>query len=183
MSASLARGVIAASTVMVFRVLLLTAALSAAIAIELAPFLIPSALIISGFTAIGLRNTEVSKEVMADTTQNPLRLWSAMKMAALFQTGIIAINLVSIRLGETGTYVTGALLGITDIDALTVSMTQSTAGITPRVAARVIAVGVVSATLFKAAMAFSLGAPKFRRHSLAGLLLLALACAIAIWFV
>ncbi len=180
MAASLASGVVAASTVMFIRVNMVAAALAPAVAIELLPLLVAPVLVGVILLLLGWRTMSDNSNTAGDSTENPLRLWSAIKMAMLFQAGMIAIALATRWMGEPGLYITGALLGITDIDALTVSMTSGDARVAPDVAARVIAVGVVAVTLFKLGLSVVLGSPKYARLTATGLLLMSLACGIAI---
>jgi uncharacterized membrane protein (DUF4010 family) len=68
------------------------------------------------------------------------------------------------------------VLGLSDVDALTYSMAKLGAGATgPAIAARGLAVRILSNTAFKLALAVSLGRGAFRR--LAGIGLAALAMA------
>jgi uncharacterized membrane protein (DUF4010 family) len=83
--------------------------------------------------------------------------------------------------GNMGVYTTGTLLGVADIDALTVSMTQKSAGITPDVAARVIAFGIIANTLLKLGISAALGAPSYRRVAVPSLGALAVASAMGLW--
>jgi uncharacterized membrane protein (DUF4010 family) len=181
MSASLARGILAACTVMVVRVITMTAALALPVAEELLPMLLPAALVGAIVVAVSWRNEEKGSEPAEPSSGNPLRLWSAMKMAALFQAGITAIALVSAAAGDLGLFVTGVLLGVTDVDALTVSMTRSVANVSAETAARVIAVGVLADTVFKLGLSAALGAAPLRTRTVPGLALLAAACGVGLW--
>jgi hypothetical protein len=71
-----------------------------------------------------------------------------------------------------------AVFGLTDIDALTFAMAaMGPAPADVAVAARAIAIGVLATSLFKAAVASALGAPRFRAIAGAGVLGLAIAVA------
>jgi len=74
-------------------------------------------------------------------------------------------------------FVSGAVLGLTDVDALTISMTTTaTAGSAPAVAARAIAIGILANCVMKMVLAVALGTARFRR--LTGTLLAVMATAI-----
>jgi len=77
--------------------------------------------------------------------------------------------------GATGLYLAGALAGLTDVDAISLSM-ANLATMNPEsllIAARTIVIAVVANTLVKAVMAAFMGAPALRRTvSLATILLL-----------
>jgi len=66
------------------------------------------------------------------------------------------------RGGQSGVLTTAAILGLTDVDALTVSMAKGAAGAAPAAAALAIAVGVLSNTVMKLGLALVLGSPRFK---------------------
>ena len=75
-----------------------------------------------------------------------------------FQVVLFAVALVRGWFGEGGLLATGAVLGLTDVDALTISMTRSAStGIPPDTAARAIAIGIVANSAMKATIAGVLG--------------------------
>jgi uncharacterized membrane protein (DUF4010 family) len=181
LSAPLARGVLGACTVMVVRVGVLTTALAPAVALELWPMLLPAAVAGAGFVITAWRGERDGRRAAERSVSNPLRLWSAIKLATLFQGGMTAVALVSAFAGDAGLYVTGVVLGIADVDALTVSMTRADAGVMPEIAARVIATGVVADTVLKLGMTLGLGSPAFRRKASPGLAVLSVATVIGLW--
>ena len=74
------------------------------------------------------------------------------------------------------------VLGLTDMDALTYSMTRLGANSDAVVlAAEAIAVGILSNTVFKLAAALALGVGVFRRVAAIGLLALAAASCLGLW--
>ena len=76
----------------------------------------------------------------------------------------------------------GAVLGLTDVDALTISMTTTpSASSAPAVAAQVIAVGILTNCLLKMGVAATLGSPRFARATAGLLAAMAIALAIALW--
>ena len=103
-----------------------------------------------------------------------MRLRSAIKMALAFQVSLTSISIVS-RWGTAGIYPTAAALGLTDVDALTVSMSKADGTMSTEVAARAIAIGVVANTLLKLTLSVVLGAGPFPRIAAGGLAVLALA--------
>ena len=72
---------------------------------------------------------------------------------------------------------TAALLGLTDVDALTMSMARG--GSAPEAAARAIAVGIAANTALKLAIAVALSSRRFR--IIAGGTLAAMLCAMMVW--
>ena len=68
--------------------------------------------------------------------------------------------------GDVGLLWSGAVLGFTDVDALTISMAKSAEGQIPlAIAVRAIAIGVLSNTVLKLFLGATLGGARFRRLS------------------
>jgi uncharacterized membrane protein (DUF4010 family) len=107
---------------------------------------------------------------------NPLQLAAALQMAVLFQGVLMAVHLVDDVWGQSGVFTSAAVLGLTDVDALTVSMARGVAATaSPSIAAAAIAVGVLANTAMKLALAVFLGAPVFRAIAGAALALMLVA--------
>lgn len=182
----LARGVIAACTVLVPRVLIVSAVLSPAVAMALAPRLLPAFLIGLAFVLFAWRhdtgdNTSAGLQTVEEVA-NPLRLTSALKMAIAFQIALSAIAFVRGEFGNPGLYGTAAALGLTDVDALTVSMSSPSSSLQPALAARVLTFGILSNTLMKLTLSVVVGRKGFRRAAVTGLLGLAAATAAGMVF-
>jgi uncharacterized membrane protein (DUF4010 family) len=95
--------------------------------------------------------------------RNPLQLGSALQMAALFQVVLMAVFVARETWGTSGVFTSAAVLGLTDVDALTISMARNVARIvSPGVAATAIAIGVLTNTGMKLALALLFGSPRFR---------------------
>ncbi|HVB39053.1 MAG TPA: DUF4010 domain-containing protein [Vicinamibacterales bacterium] len=176
----LAVGVVAACTVMFLRVIVASAVLNLDVArAELPLFAAPFAVGVL-LIAVGFRRTpsDVADVKLPD---NPLQLGSALQMALLFQLVILAVAFVRARFNTGGLTISGAVLGLTDVDALTISMAQAaTEGVAAHVAAQAIAVGTLSNTVLKAGLALALGAPAFRRTVALGLAALGAALAVSL---
>jgi uncharacterized membrane protein (DUF4010 family) len=88
---------------------------------------------------------------------------------------------VQTTVGSSGILLSATLLGLTDVDALTVSMTRYGADAAHvRVAAAAIGIGVLSNTMLKTALVVTIGGPRFRLRAAAGLLALAAATAVGL---
>lgn len=158
----LAFGAIAANAMLFPRVLVATAALNAALVPHLAPYLLGPAIIAVAMAAIGAR-TRSTAGGDEGARHNPLRLADALKMAALFQIVLMSVYLANRFWGERGIFTTASLLGLTDVDALTMSMARGVSATTTLdIAARAIAIGVAANTLLKLLMAVVLSAGAFR---------------------
>jgi uncharacterized membrane protein (DUF4010 family) len=99
--------------------------------------------------------------------KNPFSLTSAIKFALLFTAVLLVVKLVQQRFPGEGVYVVAALAGLTDVDAITLSMAayarESGASGT---AATAIAIAAVANTLVKAGMAAVLGSAALRSRVL-----------------
>jgi uncharacterized membrane protein (DUF4010 family) len=170
---ALAFGVIAACTVLVPRVVIVSTFIAPAMMLPMAKLLWPCLLVGLAATYIGWRRQKPNgEEQLAQEIRNPLRLRSAIEMALVFQVAMIVIAYARDRWGTAGIYTTAAALGLTDVDALTMTMARLDGGLSIDMAARAIAIGIISNTVLKLVMGVSLGAPAFRKVLAPGLLLL-----------
>ena len=84
--------------------------------------------------------------------------------------------------GSRGVISSAVALGLTDMDALTVSMNHlGKSADMVSLAARAIAIGVLTNTVFKASLAMVVGSGRFRWVVLAGLGVLAAASVLGLW--
>ena len=119
--------------------------------------------------------------VPSEKPSNPLQIRPALEMALLFQFVLFAVDAVRRLFGESGLLISGAVLGLTDVDALTISMARTAAaGVAPEVAAQAIAIGILANSLLKLGLALIYGTPAFRRLASAALGAMAVAIAAAI---
>ena len=161
------------------RVLAATAILRPALAMALIPYLVAPFLVGAIIVLIGLRRREVKASVQPPS--NPLQVMSALQMTVLFQIVLFAIHAVRLHWGATGLLFSGAVLGLTDVDVLTISMAKSADGQIPiAVAAQAIAIGILSNTILKLLLGAAVGRGRFRRLTPAWLALMAVASAASI---
>ena len=115
--------------------------------------------------------------------RNPFSLWAAGKFALLFAVVSLLLEMAKEHLPRTGIYVIAALAGLTDVDAITLSMAQQTgAGLQEvPVAVAAIVVAALSNTVVKAGLAMSSGKGLAGRVAAGAGLVLA-AGAAALWF-
>ena len=159
---ALAFGAVAANAMLYPRVLVATAILNAAVVPPLVPYLAAPALVAALVAALGTRRDPEAgtREV---SQHNPLQLAAALQMAILFQAVLMAVYLVRAVWGQSGVFTSAAVLGLTDVDALTVSMARGVAQtVSPAVAATAIAIGVLANTAMKLGLAVVLGGQRFR---------------------
>lgn len=166
----LAGGVIAACTVLVPRVITVSTVVSPEVGLRLLPYIGPALLIGAAATALASRHTEGAAEPSPQERGSPLRLRVAIQMALAFQVSMLVIEYVQAHWAMPGLYATAAFLGLTDVDALTVSFSRLPDSLAADIAARAIAVGILANTLFKSLMASALGTAAFGWRAVAGLL-------------
>jgi uncharacterized membrane protein (DUF4010 family) len=177
---SLALGAVAANAMLFPRVLLATAILNRAVVGPLALYLAGPALVAFAVVLVGARRAGTASTPDV-APANPLQLLSALQMAVLFQVVLTAVYIVRERWGTSGVFTSAAVLGLSDVDALTVSMARDVANaLSPAIAAAAIAVGVLSNTAMKMALALVFGSPKFRLATTAALLAMFVTLALAL---
>ena len=161
---ALAFGAVAANAVLYPRVLAAVAVLSPALVLPVLSYLAAPALIVAAVAAAGLRTRDRGAAASSLLlSRNPLQVSAAVQMAILFQAVLTIVGIARARWGDAGTLATAAVLGLTDVDALTFSMTREVA---PKggldTAALAIAIGVAANTFVKMTVALILGGPRFR---------------------
>lgn len=179
-AAPLATGAVAACTVLFLRVAVAVAILDASLLSTLGVYL--SAPFAAGLVALALawRSMRGSHGSTSELN-NPLQLRAAIEMAAVFQIVLFAVHFLRARMGEGGLLAGGFVLGLTDVDALTLSMTRSVAtGTTIDAACRAILMGIIANSLMKAAIAVTIGERRFAWQTAASLAAMAAAGAITL---
>ena len=177
----LAVGVIGACTVLLPRVTIVSAVLNPSVALALIPYLLPPFVVGAICVGLALRRP-VTAAPPPEATDNPLRLGSAIQMAVLFQVALTASTLAAGYWGRRGVISSAVVLGLTDMDALTVSMNHlGSSAEMVALAAKAIAIGVVANTVFKASLATVVGGGRFRWVALAGFALLGAASVLGLW--
>lgn len=183
LSIPLALGVLGACTVLLPRVAVVAALLNPPVARALLPILIPPAVVglaIVGWALFRKRRGDAEKAELTD--RNPLRLLTAIGMAIALQAVIMAIAFVRDTWGSPGVLASAAVLGLTDVDALTFSMSSmGTAPDLVRLAARAIAIGIMANTVLKIGLAVVLGGPAYRWRTAIGLLALGASLGVGLW--
>ena len=178
---SIAAGVLGANVVLFPRVLIAAAALAPAVALALWPVFVAPAL--AGAALFWLSMRGAGRTAAPETDKNPLQLVAALQMAAIFQVVLFGVALATSRFGQQGLLGSAALLGLTDVDALTMSMSRmATTGAAPvHDVARAIALGVLVNTLVKFALALVFGRGTYRPLAAGGLLLMAALIGAGLW--
>jgi uncharacterized membrane protein (DUF4010 family) len=115
--------------------------------------------------------------------QNPFELGEAIRFGLLFGVITFAARAAQVYLGDAGLYLAGAIAGLTDVDAIALSMAQLAHGDPGSAgpASRSIVIAVASNTLFKAGMVAFLGAPGLRRIIVAAAGAILVAALLSAW--
>jgi len=175
LAGALALGVLAAGAVLPARVGILSAVVYAPVARALVLALVPALAVGAGLLGWIWWRRSHGRAVNVEPPRepgNPLRLAAAIQMTVLFQVVLWILAAVQGRFGESGLIGSAALLGLTDLDALTYSASRLAAeGGDLSSSARALVVGMAANTVFKGALALALGSGRFARFALAGFLL------------
>jgi uncharacterized membrane protein (DUF4010 family) len=181
MARSLAIGVLAACTMLLFRAPILAFILNPQLGISLIPYLWIPAFIGIVLIVIALLRKDSGKED-APLPKNPLRLLAAIEMAVVFQVVLFLVNWADTRFGSRGILTSSALLGLTDVDALTFSLSKIATSNNLNVTAEALAVGILSNTILKIGIILVVGRNLFRRYATLGLLALAAGSVAGLFF-
>jgi uncharacterized membrane protein (DUF4010 family) len=162
-SRALGYGAIAANAMLYPRVVLATAVLNLSLLPYVLPYLIPPALMAFAITWFGAKQS-TADDIDERPVTNPLQLPAALQMAAVFQVVLMLVWFASRYGGNRGIFSMATVLGLTDVDALTISMARRVASdISLETAALAIAIGVLSNTVLKLTVALFFGSAGFRR--------------------
>ncbi|NUN50312.1 MAG: MgtC/SapB family protein [Candidatus Brocadiae bacterium] len=116
--------------------------------------------------------------------RNPVELFPAIKFAALFAAVTVLFRLARATFGRTGAWVAAFLSGLTNMDAITLSVAEMTRKGTVPMSSAVTSVmlAAIANTLVKAGIALALAGPVTRRHVAVSLgATCALSVAILLW--
>ncbi|MBL8730650.1 MAG: MgtC/SapB family protein [Planctomycetes bacterium] len=156
----LAGGILLAWAVMFGRVVVAASvvapAMFGALIVPFGAMLLTSA---AGATTCLLLNRRAATAAGDVEIKNPFSLWAASKFALLFAVVQLLLVLGQQSLPQSGIYTIAALAGLTDVDAITLSMAQQVRGsdVDLHVAVVAIVIATVANTLVKAGMAVFLG--------------------------
>ena len=178
----LAAAVLAASAVMVPRVMILLSVVQVplfrATLMPLSVFFVVSMvgfLVAYRRSAMTAVNTELS---------NPFRLQVALQFAFIFALILLITKAAEVYFGNQGVYVASVLAGTTKLDAIALTLGQNMAsGLSLDVATKAVVLAVASNSLFKAGLALWLGNRAFARYIVVTMLLATLASSLVAWFV
>lgn len=161
---TLAGGIALASAVMYVRVLVVSGivepTLLRALAIPVGTMAVVG--IVGALIAARGRPAETDKA----TTElpDPSEIWTAIQFGLLLAAVLLLSHLAKQWIGAEGVYLVAALSGITDVDAITLSMARligdPVSGLTPTVGATAVVIAILSNTIAKGLMVVLIGGRK-----------------------
>ena len=165
-TAPLICGILLAWAVMFVRVIVLVAAVNRALLpCVLAPF-VAMAAVVGGFAAFlyyrGGRIDGVAAKGDLNV-QNPFSLTAAAKFAAVLAVVLLAVKIVQEHFSPSGLYAVAAIAGLTDVDAITLSMSEFAKSGEARLAVIAIVIAALVNTVVKCGMAFVVAGAAFAR--------------------
>jgi uncharacterized membrane protein (DUF4010 family) len=168
LASSLALGILVAWTVMFFRVLIAVAVISGDLArrLGLGVGILGVVSLLSCAYLFSLRKGPEKGTVKSGS--NPFELGEAVKFGLLFGVVTIVAKAAQYYFGSAGLYLAGAVAGLTDVDAIALSMANLADNRNEMIgaAARTILIAIMANTLAKTGLAVSVGAPELRRRIL-----------------
>jgi uncharacterized membrane protein (DUF4010 family) len=165
----LAAGAIGACTIMLLRVFAACAVLNPTLAAAL-PFYTGPAFVIGVIAVAAVWRAGAGHPHGDGIPDSPLNLRAALQMTVMFQLVMFLILVAQTRWGSQGLLATSALVGLTDLDALTLSLARSAAASPASSTAAVgLVIGILSNTLLKLTVAVVVGRGWFRAITAAGL--------------
>jgi uncharacterized membrane protein (DUF4010 family) len=173
-----AGSIVAASSVMYLRLVLLVLLFDRALAARLTPAFVSLA-VVGGVAGWLVSRRQDDDGVVAGgrgEVKNPLELGAAFLFAGIFVVVLVLTHLARQYLGRTGLYTLAALMGVTDVDPFILGLTQASPGeLHPEVAAAAIVIAAACNNVVKALYAYGFADRATGKQSAA--LLLALAAA------
>ena len=184
----LAAGVALASAVMFLRVLALVVAIKASLIALVAPALVAAAAAAVAFALIAVYWRGGTKGQPGVEFRNPFQFWPVVGFAALLGVVIVVGRALGEAFGASGAFVVSAIVGMVDVDSITISMARLVPQTLDRWgAAMAILIAVATDTISKIGIGAAIGRGAFALE-IAGM---ALACFLAggvalwltLWFV
>lgn len=161
----LAASLLIAWTVMFIRILIEVVVVN----IKLLPLLVVPMITMAVITAVCAflyyrwSSGQSSKQTQNVPLQNPFSLVSALKFALLFGIVLLVVKYVQQNFASQGFYVVASLAGLTDVDAITLSMADyAKNGGDAKTAVTSITIAAVANTLVKCGFVFFFGQGKIR---------------------
>lgn len=170
LSASCATAILGASSILYIRVGVWTALFHAPLFRSLAMYLILLLLAALGVTFYThLKDNKIPNTTEYKSLSKPLDLVGALVFGGIYVLILLAVSYANDYFGEQGTLISSALAGISDIDAVSISVAKLTGiSISLPLAEVAILIACLSNTLVKLGLGYYLGSPQIRKLLLRG---------------
>ena len=170
LSASCATAILAASSIMFVRVLIWTFIFSQDLFRKLLPSIGLIFIAAIGITLYIFFRRQHKKDENAEMPlKKPLDLKGALVFGLIYSLILLLISWANENLGSSGTIISSAVAGFSDIDAITISMSKLAGGaLDLGVAAIAVLVASISNTLVKMAIGIYAGSAALRKNLLIG---------------
>jgi uncharacterized membrane protein (DUF4010 family) len=183
-----ALAVILACTVMLGRVAILVGAVSPTLLATAAPwlaFMAVPAIVYAAWSWRHFRGEESAGSARSAEVHNPLNLRVAIQFAILYALIVLLVRWAQDVFGGAGLYVASFLSGLTDLDAISLSLAQlQKAGhLAAGEGVRALLIAAMANALLKAGIAVTLGSSTMRRPVLIVLGATALCAGFAAWLI
>jgi len=157
--------ILLAWTVMFFRVLVVVGVVNFQLAKSLLPGILLMGLVSLLICWLLWRRGRSDVIAEIESGSNPFELGGAIKFGVLFAVVIFLASAAQAYFGSTGLYAAGALAGLTDVDAISLSMANLalTDHANLSAAAQTIVIAIISNTLVKSGIVFWMGTPSMRK--------------------
>lgn len=180
-----AAGILLSWLVMFIRVLLITAAVFMPLMQQLLWPLLGLTLmtaLMAGFFFVKGRALPHALSSETVPVSNPFSLWSAIQFALLFAAVLLLVKLVEHYAPGQGLYWLAALAGLTDVDAISLSMADfASRSQSVQLAAFALGIAILSNSLVKTAMVWLTGTRPLALRLAAAMLVLALSGVVLFW--
>jgi uncharacterized membrane protein (DUF4010 family) len=158
MQNTLAAGILTACATMYFRILLVTSILNAALFHDLLPALVSMGCVNYLLAFLLWHNAKEFQPEQGISLQNPFQLGIAIKFGMLLLLVMLLSKVLQAYFGAIGTYFLAAVSGISDVDAITLSVANMNETEIDRVVAGfAILLAACSNTLFKCGLSWVVG--------------------------
>lgn len=174
--------ILLANAVVLVRIAIVTAAVSAGLLPALLPVLAAGALAALGAAAFGWRRLRSAKPPPLPEISNPTEIRTAVTFGALYAVVLLLAAWLSDFAGSKGLYAIALVSGLTDVDAITLSSLRlrEIGRVADREAVVAIGLAVLANLGFKAGVAFFAGGRRLGRQCLGGFGVTMLAVALAL---
>jgi uncharacterized membrane protein (DUF4010 family) len=170
--------------IMYLRVLVQVAVLNGALLATLWLPLLVAALVLGAYAAfLFLRHREDASQEVA--LANPFELRPALTFGALYALILLMSSAAQLYFGEVGLYISSALAGLADVNAVTLSMAELSSqpqGIDLAIAGEAVIIAILSNTVVRSVMVFMIGSSALRKFMLPSVILaIIVTIAVAFW--